>query len=104
MHNNISISHRVVIMTGTHDYKSPTFDFMTTQVEIDDYAWIGVNVTIIGNVHIGKGAVVCAGAVVNKDVEPYTVVAGVPAKPIRKRSQNQTYTILKDIYPFPTFA
>lgn len=104
IHNNVSISHRVVIMTGSHDYKSSDFHFVGTNVEIEDYVWIGVNATIIGNVHIGKGAVVCAGAVVCRDVEPYSVVAGTPAKEIRKRENNQNYTILENIYGFPTFS
>ncbi len=91
-------------MTGSHDYKAPDFPFMSTKVEIEDYVWIGVNATIIGNVHIGKGAVICAGAVVCRDVEPYSVVAGVPAKEIRKRGKNQSYTILENIYGFPTFT
>ena len=47
--------------------------------------WIGFGATIIGGVRIGHGACIGAGAVVTHDVAPYTVVAGVPAKPLRKR-------------------
>ena len=47
--------------------------------------WIGANAVILGGVTIGEGAVVAAGAVVNRDVEPGAVVAGVPARKIRKR-------------------
>ena len=47
--------------------------------------WIGHGASIMAGVKIGTGAVVGSGAVVTKDVEPYTIVAGVPAKPIRKR-------------------
>ena len=50
---------------------------------IGDNVWVGANVTILKGVHIGSGAVIAAGAVVNKDVEPHTVVGGVPAKIIR---------------------
>ena len=102
--DNVSISQRVVIMTLGHDYRSPEFKTRKNRIIIDNYVWIGVNATIIGDVHIGEGAVVCAGAVVTKDVEPYTVVAGVPAKVIRTRPQNQCYTILEGIYPFPQFV
>jgi acetyltransferase-like isoleucine patch superfamily enzyme len=47
--------------------------------------WIGANAVILGGVIIGDGAVVAAGAVVNRDVDSGTVVAGVPARKIRKR-------------------
>lgn len=47
--------------------------------------WIGSRVTILGGVTIGTGAIIAAGAVVNKDVPPYTIVGGVPAKIIRTR-------------------
>lgn len=49
-------------------------------VVIGDRAWIGSNVTILPNVHIGEGAVCCAGSVVTKDVAPFDIVAGIPAK------------------------
>ena len=54
-------------------------------VEIGNDVWIGSGATIMGNVRVGDGAVVGTGAVVTKDVEPYTIVGGVPAKPIRLR-------------------
>ncbi|MDE6773391.1 MAG: CatB-related O-acetyltransferase, partial [Treponemataceae bacterium] len=47
--------------------------------------WIGQNVTIMPGIRIGDGAIIGARAVVTKDVPPYTIVGGVPAKPIRKR-------------------
>lgn len=100
----VSISHRVVIMTGSHDYKSPFFDFKRTKIEICDYVWIGVNVTIVGNCTIGKGAVVCAGTVVVKDVPPYSVVAGVPAKIVGRRPDNFMYKPLEGFYNFPMFT
>ncbi len=48
-------------------------------------AWLGRNVIIMPGIAVGEGAIVGAGAVVTKDVEPYTVVGGVPAKFIKKR-------------------
>lgn len=52
---------------------------------VDDDVWIGYGATIMSGVHIGQGAVVAAGAVVTKDVPPYTIVGGVPAKVIKYR-------------------
>ncbi|NLW88473.1 MAG: CatB-related O-acetyltransferase [Clostridiaceae bacterium] len=54
-------------------------------IVIGNDVWIGSNVTILGGVTIGDGAIVAAGAVVNKNVAPYTIVGGVPAKEIWKR-------------------
>lgn len=57
-------------------------------VTIEDDVWIGASATILPGVRIGRGAIVAAGAVVVDSVEPYTMVAGVPARPFRKRSPN----------------
>ena len=54
-------------------------------VTIGHDVWLGHGVTILPGVRVGNGAVIGAGAVVSRDVEPYTIVAGVPAKPIRRR-------------------
>ena len=60
-------------------------------VEIDNRAWIGSNVIILPGVHIGEGAVCCAGCVVTKDVEPFSVVAGIPAHKVSERPHNLQY-------------
>jgi len=57
-------------------------------IKIGNDVWIGYRAIIMDGVTIGDGAVVAAGAVVTKDVEPYTIVGGVPAKPIKKRFSN----------------
>ncbi|ESU20794.1 hypothetical protein FCR2A7T_11070 [Flavobacterium cauense R2A-7] len=66
----------------------------TKKVTVGNDVWIGHNVIIVGNVTVGDGAVLAAGSVVTKDVEPYTIVAGVPAKPMRKRF---SATIIQEI-------
>ncbi len=55
-------------------------------IKIGDNVWIGAGCTILDGVEIGTGSVVAAGSVVTKSVESYTIVAGVPAKVIKKRS------------------
>ncbi len=102
--SRVSISHRVVIMTGSHDYNTENFSFVRKTVIIDDYVWIGVGAIVLGGVRIGEGAVVCAGAVVTKDVPPYTVVAGIPAKVIGTRTTNLHYIPLEKEYYWPMFT
>lgn len=60
-------------------------------VTIKDRVWLGSNVIVLPGVTIGEGAVCCAGCVVTKDIEPYTVVAGIPAKKVGERPQNLIY-------------
>lgn len=66
-------------------------------IVIDDDVWIGVNSTIMSGVHIGQGAVIAAGAVVTKNVDPYSIVGGVPAKLIRKRFNTDLIDVLMKI-------
>lgn len=89
--DNVSISHAVKIVTGGHDVQSAQFDAIYLPVVIKDFVWLGCGCTILQGVTIGKGAVVCAGAVVTHDVEEYTIVAGIPAKKINKRNKKLDY-------------
>ncbi len=77
-------------MLGSHDYDHgeaiPYGEAVTTKnVIIDDFVWLGSDVTICGNVHIGEGAIVAIGSVVVKDVPPFAIVGGNPAKFIKYR-------------------
>jgi putative colanic acid biosynthesis acetyltransferase WcaF len=76
-----------------HDIDSPDFKEIGAPVVIEDYVVIGSRVTILPGVTVGKGAIVASGAVVTKNVEPYAVVGGVPARFIKERSRNLTYTL-----------
>lgn len=89
--NNVTIASYVKLVSGTHNTKSPKFEADFFPILIDDYAWICTGAIICSNVHIGEGAVVAAGAVVTKDVPPYTIVGGVPAKVIGERSKDLDY-------------
>lgn len=91
--SNVSISQEVMILSADHDLDAPDFAGRERPVYIGDYVWIGSRALIMPGVTIGKGAVVAAGAVVTRNVEPYTVVAGVPAKKIRMRLTNLTYQL-----------
>ena len=61
---------------------------------IDNDVWIGQNATILPGVHIGDGAIIGLGSIVGHDVDPYTIVAGNPAKPIKKRFDNEMIELL----------
>lgn len=96
MGRNVNLSSNVSIYTLQHDHRDPNFDCppedkVKLSVEIDDRVWLGSNVIVLPGVHIGEGAVCCAGCVVTKDVEPYSVVAGIPAKRVSERPRNLTY-------------
>lgn len=95
---NVSISPGVWLVTGTHLMNDPEFVDVYQTITIDDYAWIGARATVLCGVTVGKGAVVMAGAVVTKDVAPFTVVGGVPAKVVGTRElRNPAYTL--DFHP-----
>ena len=70
------------LISEGHERSKP--NVISKPVQIEDYAWISFNTIILKGVKIGKGAIVAAGSVVTKDVEPFTLVAGNPAKYIRK--------------------
>jgi maltose O-acetyltransferase len=90
--DNVSISSDVTILTADHDMDSPDFAGRNQAVSIEDYVWVGTGAMIMPGVSIGKGAVVAAGAIVTKDVAPYHVVAGIPAKFIKERKKELRYT------------
>jgi acetyltransferase-like isoleucine patch superfamily enzyme len=81
----VSISAGTWLVTGSHEMNDPLFPATYKPIVIEDYAWIGMRATILGGVTIGRGAVVMSGAVVTRDVAPYAVVGGVPAREITQR-------------------
>lgn len=83
--NNVTISQGAYLCTASHDITSPTMDLICKPISIGNNVWIAAKATILPGVTIGDGAVVGACSVVAKDVEPWTVVVGNPAKAIKKR-------------------
>ncbi len=83
--DGVLIGHNVVLATATHDLApSRSRKLHYKPIVIGDNVWIGSNAVILQGVTVGEWAVVAAGAVVTRDVEPYTVVGGIPAKFIRR--------------------
>lgn len=89
--NHVDIASSVMIYSGKHDYESEDFHPVFSPVVIEDYVFIGPRVIIQPGVSIGKGAIVAAGAVVTKNVAPYAIVGGVPAKMIGERKQKELH-------------
>lgn len=66
-------------------------------VEIGNDVWIGDNVILIAGIKIGNGAIIGAGSIVTKDILPYSIVAGNPAKEIRKRFSKEEIEFLEKL-------
>jgi acetyltransferase-like isoleucine patch superfamily enzyme/coenzyme F420-reducing hydrogenase beta subunit len=81
------IASHVLLWTLHHDYNSCDFRTVGAPIEIGEYVWICSRAIILPGIKIGKGAVVASGSVVTKDIEPFTVVGGVPAKKIGMRKE-----------------
>ena len=90
--NNVNISHQTLIQTMTHDPQNCDFVVLCKPVIIEDHVWIGTRAIILPGVTIGEGAVIGAGAVVTKNIPSYSIAAGNPAKVIKERSNNLSYT------------
>ena len=97
------IGYGAIIWTLNHDYNDIHFCGKGAPVTIGRRAWICSNSIILPGITIGEGAVVASGAVVTHDVEPYTIVGGVPAKIIGKRAEKEydyLYRANKDMLHF----
>jgi putative colanic acid biosynthesis acetyltransferase WcaF len=83
--SHVCISQRAFLCTGSHDYKSPTFDLIVKEIEIERGAWIGAGAWIGPGVRIRSHAVLTASSVATKDLEPFSIYQGNPAIKIRSR-------------------
>ena len=84
--DNVDIGPNVWFMSGSHEYGRPykrAWTDIQRTITVEDGVWIGMGSKLILGVTVGKGAVIATGAVVNKNVPPNTLVAGVPARVIK---------------------
>lgn len=81
------------ILTADHDIRSPDFEARYAPVRLEHHTWIGTGAMVLKGVTVGHGGVVAARALATRDVEPMTVVAGIPAVPISTRPGPLEYRI-----------
>ncbi len=91
--DNVDIGEQVSFYCGGHDVQSPDYRAFMEATAVGDRACIYARAMVIRGVNIGEGAVVAAGSIVTKDVPPYTIVAGIPAKKIGERSRDLRYEL-----------
>jgi len=91
--NDVSIGPEAAILTLGHDPQSASFSDRGGEVIVEDKVWIGFRAIILPGVTVGQGAVVAAGAVVTKSVEPFSIVAGSPARKIGERNRQLDYQL-----------
>jgi acetyltransferase-like isoleucine patch superfamily enzyme len=92
-YQQIGVPIRLASKIRDTDYK---WKGLNERIEIEDDVWIGFGAVILGGVKIGQGSIIAAGSLVTKDVEPFSIYAGAPAKKMRSRFRNET-DLLKHI-------
>jgi acetyltransferase-like isoleucine patch superfamily enzyme len=85
--DRVSVAPRVTFVLSSHPNNSrirPVAPVGRGPIVVDEDAWIGAGAVLLPNVHVGRGAVVGANSVVTADIPPLTIVAGIPARPVRE--------------------
>ena len=84
------VSQQAYICGATHDYNDPGLPVVSFPMRLGAYSWVCARASVGPGVNVGEGAILGLGAVATKDLEPWTVYAGVPAKKIKLRERRQT--------------
>ncbi len=83
--NNVVISQGAMIIQGSHDYKKVDYPTFTGPVVLEDGSWVGAGAIVTLGVRIGSHAVLSVGSVATKNLDPYMIYQGNPARPLRRR-------------------
>jgi len=92
INDRVSIGPSVILITDSSPNNSrltKLFPLVSGKIILEDDVWLGANVIILPNVRIGECSVIGAGAVVNKDIPPFSIASGVPAKVIKTINKNE---------------
>ncbi len=85
LQDNVTLSQGAMLLTGSHNYKSASFDLMVGKIMVEEGAWVGAKAIVCPNVNCGSHSVLAAGSVATTDLAPYTIYQGNPAQPKRRR-------------------
>ncbi len=91
--SNVKIAPYVKIFSAGHDHRKLDLPDNAKSVVIEDFVWIGGNCIVLPGVTIGEGAIIGAGAIVSKDIPPWTIAVGNPAKVINNRTLSENEKI-----------
>jgi putative colanic acid biosynthesis acetyltransferase WcaF len=85
MGSHAIVSQQAYICGATHDYNDPAFPLMSFPMSLGAYSWVCARASVSPGVNVGEGAVLGLGSVATRDLEPWTVYAGVPAQRVKQR-------------------
>ncbi|WP_439883007.1 WcaF family extracellular polysaccharide biosynthesis acetyltransferase [Pontibacter sp. MBLB2868] len=84
--NNVTVSQGAMLLTGSHDYTSTSFELVVKEIILEQGAWVGAKAIVCPGVVCGSHSVLAAGSVATKSLQPYTIYQGNPAIPKRHRN------------------
>jgi putative colanic acid biosynthesis acetyltransferase WcaF len=91
------ISQQAYVCGATHAYEDPNFPLVSFPISIGEYAWVCARATVQAGVQVGDGAILALGSVASKDLEPWTIYGGIPARPIKTR-KNITQASCEEVF------
>jgi putative colanic acid biosynthesis acetyltransferase WcaF len=86
------VSQYAFVCGATHDYEDPAFPTISYEMWLGSYSWICARASVLPGVTVGEGAVLALGSVAARNLDPWTVYGGIPAKPLKKRIMRQQKT------------
>jgi putative colanic acid biosynthesis acetyltransferase WcaF len=86
--SHVTLSQACLLLTGSHDHTSETFDFLSQPITLEDGVWIGARAVVGGGCRCGSHSILGINSVAESDLEPYTIYKGNPAVPVLRRVIN----------------